>query len=259
MCKKHLREIMRLRANLKKKKIKNCIKALTEDENVQKLCNLNLSPSFVILLQSQLINCPRKPKGRRYTMEQKIMALVIYKKSPACYRLLRRMFALPSQSSLNKILNSVPLKPGINRHIFDSLKDMAQNMVDAHTTCALLFDEMYIKKHLYYNAKLDLIQGFQDHGNHGRSAEVATKALVFMLTSIRGKWKQPIAFYFSNTLSADRMTVILKEVTVHMLFIIVNVKVVLLSLQLEFHLFRLEALKYKLYFFRYLKNALVPI
>lgn len=159
-------------------------------------------------------NCPRKPKGRRYTLEQKVMFLVIYKKSPACYRLLRRMFALLGQSCLNKLLNRVPLKPGINKHLFESLKEMAQKQTDEENISLLLFDEMSIRKHFHYNCKLDQIQGFQDHGNHGRSKQIATKALVFMLTGLRRKWKQPIAFYFSHALAADRMTVILKEVNI---------------------------------------------
>lgn len=214
ICKKYLKEIIRLRANLKKKKIKNWIKVLADDENVQQLCNLNISSSFALLLQSQLQNCPRRPKGRRYSIKQKIMALVIYKKSPACYRLLRRMFALPCQSSLNKLLNNVPLRPAINKHIFTSLKEMSQNQTDEHTLCILSFDEMCIRKHLQYNSKSDEIQGYQDHGNHGRSKEVANKALVFMLSGIRAKWKQPIAFYLSCTLNAERLTVILKEVKI---------------------------------------------
>lgn len=211
ICKRKIKEISRLRKELKKKKA-DSIQKLTEDENIQKLCNLNLSKSFITLLQSQLQNCPKKPKGRRYSLEQKLLALVIYKKSPGCYRLLRRMFALPGQSCLNKLLNKVPLKPGINKHIFASLQKMTENQTKEENVCLLLFDEMSIRKHLHYDMKQDKVLGYEDHGNHGRSAQVATKALVFMLAGIRKKWKQPIAFYFNHTLTADRMTVILKEV-----------------------------------------------
>ncbi|KAH9645946.1 hypothetical protein HF086_011408, partial [Spodoptera exigua] len=140
------------------------------------------------------------------------MALGIYKKSPACYRLLRRMFALPSQSSLNKLLNKVPLKPGINRHIFKTLMKISDKQTEDDNLCILSFDEMSIRKHLSYNESQDEIQGFQDHGNHGRNHQIASKALVFMLAGIRKKWKQPIAFYFSHTMNSDRMTVILKEI-----------------------------------------------
>lgn len=73
---------------------------------------------------------------------------------------------------------------------------------------------MSIRKHLHYNPKVDEMQGFQDHGNHGRNNAIATKAMVIMLSGLRAKWKQPIAFYLSYTLNADRLTVILKEVKI---------------------------------------------
>ncbi|KAL4719071.1 hypothetical protein ACJJTC_004439 [Scirpophaga incertulas] len=84
VCRRKLREIIRLRNKLKNRKV-NFIKKISENENVKKLCDLKISNSFIVLLQSQLKNCPKKPNGRRYTLQQKIMALVIYKKSPACY------------------------------------------------------------------------------------------------------------------------------------------------------------------------------
>lgn len=188
------------------------IQQIAENDNVQKLCSLNISNSFILLLQSQLRNCPKKPKGRRYSLNQKIMSLVIYKKSPACYRLLRRMFALPCQSSLNKLLNRMVLRPGINKHIFSTLQKMFDKQSAENNICLLSFDEMAIRKHLFYDASQDKILGFQDHGKHGRSSQKANKALVFMLTGLRKKWKQPIGFYFSHTINADRMTVIVKEV-----------------------------------------------
>lgn len=212
ICRKNLREIIRLRKRLKNKKY--IVKHISEDKNVHALCNSNISSYFVLLLQSQLKNCPRRPKGRRYNLEQKMMSLIIYKKSPACYRLLRRLFALPCESSLNKLLNRVPLKTGINKHIFTSLKKMSQEQTNEQNLCILSFDEMAIRKHLYYDTKQDEIQGFQDHGNHGRSNVIATKAFVFMLAGLTKKWKQPIAFYFSHTMTTDRLTVILKEVRI---------------------------------------------
>lgn len=206
ICKKKINEVARLR-----KKIYN-MKSIADDENIKKICDLKVSNSFILLLQSQLRNCSKNPKGRRYTFDEKIMALVMFKKSPACYRLLRRMFTLPCQSSLNKLLNRIPLKCGINEHIFTTLKKMSEKQSNEANICILSFDEMSIRRHLWYDQRSDTIQGFQDHGNHGRNSEIATKALVFMLTGVRKKWKQPIAFYLSHTINADRMTVIVKEV-----------------------------------------------
>lgn len=210
ICKNKLKEIARLRKQNKRKK--DMIRIIHDDNSVQKFCNLNVSNSLIVLLQNQLKNCPRRPKGRRYNIEEKVMALVLYKKSPACYRLLRRMFTLPCQSSLNNLLNRVPLKTGINMHIFATLRNISRNQTDMDNICILSFDEMSIRRHLDYDPKLDQIQGFEDHGSHGRNNKKANKALVFMLAGIRKKWKQPISFYFSHTLTAEKLCVILKEV-----------------------------------------------
>lgn len=86
-------------------------------------------------------------------------------------------------------------------------------MDEENILCILSFDEMAIRKHLYYNENLDIIEGYQDHGDHGRSQQIASNALVFMLAGVRKNWKQPIAFYFSGkSVTGDRLSVIIKEV-----------------------------------------------
>ncbi|KPJ10877.1 hypothetical protein RR48_10057 [Papilio machaon] len=83
-CRRSLQKIAVLKQKLKQKKKINPINKLVNDEHVRKLFDSNLSDSFVLLLQSQIQNCPRKPKGRRYNLKQQILALSLYKKSPAC-------------------------------------------------------------------------------------------------------------------------------------------------------------------------------
>ncbi|CAK1591825.1 unnamed protein product [Parnassius mnemosyne] len=75
---------------------------------------------------------------------------------------------------------------------------------------------MSIKKNLFYNKKEDIIEGYQDHALQGRSPQMATHALVFMIGGIRKKLKQPIAYYFSSgSVTADRLSVLIKEVLQH--------------------------------------------
>lgn len=191
----------------------NKIEKLVNNDDVKKLFNSKINDNFVLLLQSQIRNCSKRPKGRRYNLKEQILALTLYKKSPACYRLLRRIFALPCQSTLKRLLNGIPLRPGINEQMFAALKTMAQKNIEEENICTLILDEMAIKKHLSYNKKADIIEGFQDHGLQGRTHEVANKALVFMLSGLRRKWKQPVAYYLSgNYMTADRLAVLIKEV-----------------------------------------------
>jgi len=49
----------------------------------------------------------RKPKGRRYDINEKVLALSLYKTSPKGYRYLSTLFALPSRKTLSGFLNKV--------------------------------------------------------------------------------------------------------------------------------------------------------
>ncbi|CAG4952681.1 unnamed protein product [Parnassius apollo] len=210
-CRRNLSEIMRLRKKIKKQP-RALFKTLTTNSNVQSLMDKNISGPFALLLQSQLQNTPRKLTGRRWSIDDKVMALSIYKRSTGCYRLLRRLFCLPSEGTLKALLNRIPMKCGINSQIFKTIKDITKNREPEENLCILAFDEMSIRKHLQYNSKQDVIDGYQDHGNQGRTMEPATHALLFMAIGIRKKWKQPLAFYFSgDCVTADRLSVLIKE------------------------------------------------
>lgn len=63
----------------------------------------------------------------------------------------------------------------------------------------LTFDEMSIRKHLHYKNKDEIIESYQDHADQGRTPQVASYALVFMICRIRKKLQQPVAFYSSVT------------------------------------------------------------
>lgn len=214
-CRKNLSEIIRLRRKMKARP-RSLSKILTNDENVENLLQKNITGPFALLLQSQLKNTPRKLPGRRWTIDDKVMALSIYKRSTACYRLLKRLFCLPSEGTLKALLNRIPMRCGINPQIFKTVKNITDTRTTEENLCILTFDEMSIRKNLVYNSKQDLIYGYQDHGNQGRTMEPATHALLFMAIGIRKKWKQPLAFYFSgDCVTADRLCALIKEVCIH--------------------------------------------
>lgn len=50
-------------------------------------------------IQSQLMQQPKHKKGRRYTIDDKIFALSLMKLSRRSYRLLERIFAVPSRKT----------------------------------------------------------------------------------------------------------------------------------------------------------------
>jgi hypothetical protein len=59
--------------------------------------------------------------------------------------------------------------------------------------CALLLNEMSLKRSLNYVKSVDRIAGFEDFGPGKRSKKQATQALVLMVRGIKIGWKQPLA------------------------------------------------------------------
>lgn len=215
---------------------RSLLSALTCEDSVNDLIKTKMSSSFCLLLQSQLKNVPRKMTGRRWTLDDKVLALGIYKKSNACYRLLRRLFCLPSVSSLKAILNKIPMVCGINKQVIVTIKQITEKREINENLCILAFDEMSIRKNLTYNVKLDQIDGYQDHACQGRTSEIASHALTFMAIGIRKRWKQPIAFYFSgDCVTADRLAVLIKEVSLNLFKIICSSALIIIILLLLSH------------------------
>lgn len=63
-----------------------------------------LSPTVADFIESQIKGCGKKPKGRRYIIDDKVLALSFFKYSSKAYRLLRKTFVLPSRKTLSNLL-----------------------------------------------------------------------------------------------------------------------------------------------------------
>lgn len=165
------------------------------------------------LFSSQIKNASKKAKGRRWSVQDKALCLAIYKRSPACYRLLQNILALPSRTTLTRSLNCIPISTGINDALFKHLKERVEMFSEAKKFCSLIFDEVSLSEGLHYNESLDKIEGFEDFGHLGRTDKIANHALVFLVRGLVVKWKQPVAFYFCrDTTPTDKLKILIKEV-----------------------------------------------
>lgn len=162
---------------------------------------------------SQLKQQKIKPKGRRFSYDEKIFALTLFRNSARNYCLLKTIFTLPSKATLRALLRKIPLKCGISQELMSSFKKKVSKMGKEDRICCILFDEMSLSAGLSYNIKYDHIEGFEDLGAGERRPKFADHVLVFMVRGIRRKWKQAISFYFveSAAKSADLVRII-KEV-----------------------------------------------
>lgn len=172
-----------------KTQIKLAKKCVTID-SCNNLVN-KLNKTTLNFIKSQVNIQKRNSKSRRYTLDDKILSLSLYKTSPKGYRFLSTIFALPSRSTLNTMLSKILFKPGINVHIEENLKHRTTKLKNINKTCILIFDEMALRAGLKY----DMIFGLQK-GENSQQIKFANHALVFMLRGIAKKWKQPYAYYF---------------------------------------------------------------
>lgn len=194
-----------------RKKYQNILK-FREDSFVEQ-AEKNLPSSFTQFLRTQLRIAGKKPKGRRWTTDEKLMALPLFKKSPKAYTLLRSFVPLPSRRTLTSLLQQIPFSTGVHADLVSHLSIHASEMAEEDKFCSLLFDEMRLKPNLFFDSHHDRIDGFEDLATGEKTNKLAKYALVFMVRALFGKWKQPVAYYFShNSTSSSTICAIIKEI-----------------------------------------------
>ena len=79
----------------------------------------------------------------------------------------------------------------------------------------LTIQEIFLKisKSHEWKGVIDL-GGQLDEVNKKGEVQTATKALVFMIFEISGAYKSPVAYYFSNSLTGEKKSILLKELLV---------------------------------------------
>lgn len=122
----------------------------------------------------------------------------MYKQSGASYKLLSKLFVLPSSKTLKCLLQSVSIQAGINKFIFEHLRQHVEQMNEKDKLCVLMWDEMSLEANLQYNEINDNIVGFEDWG-HRRTSFIADHVLVFMARGIVKGWKIPLCYNFCKS------------------------------------------------------------
>ena len=89
---------------------------------------------------------------------------------------------------------------------------MVQNKSSA-SDVVLNVDAMSLYKGTWWDPKEQCCVGTDDYGTGLPVAEdeLATEALVFMISSISGHWKHPIAYFLQNKISAEVLTQLIQD------------------------------------------------
>jgi len=182
-----IRRLKKINRN-KREKLKNIEKTIFANF---KFC----SSSSRLIAQMQF-----KEKKRKWTTSEKKLALGLYFRSPCAYRYLRSLnIVLPSISTIRGWLGQTNFSPGFSDKIFEYLGKKFADESNKNKACSILLDEMTIKQCLQYSKKYDVIEGFENLGQLGRTAKIAKSALVFMIRGLYKSWKVPLAYFLSRT------------------------------------------------------------
>lgn len=174
-------------------RLKKALK-LSENTTFQKALKKFTAAAFIfIMMQFREIN--KSKMGRRFTNDEKVLSLALYKLGPRAYRWLAKMFVLPSPLTPSRMISKASLKAGINENIFNELKKQARKINEKQKLCLLLFDEISLSPQIHYNKRCDAVTGFVDNGEK-ISHKIADHALVFMLRGIFYNYKQAVSYTF---------------------------------------------------------------
>jgi len=80
------------------------------------------------LLSCQLRQAGRKSRGRRWSPDDKLLALSIFHRSPSAYRFLSSYFLMPSVRSLRHYLHGLNFELGFCERVFSALQAKVSHM-----------------------------------------------------------------------------------------------------------------------------------
>ena len=150
----------------------------------------------VKFIEAQIALLGKAKHGKRYTPEMKSFALSLYHVSGKPYRLISKLFYLPSKRSLLNWVSGLPSSPGLSDEALKVIETKVKCMNEASRCCTISMDEISLKTSLLYDSTSDKVVDVEDFGNGRRNKTLATAADVFMARGISDNWKQPLAYFF---------------------------------------------------------------
>lgn len=157
----------------------------------------HLLPARAFAFVSTQLRLSQRARSR-WTTEDKTFFLSLWHASPKCYRLLARVFTMPSVSTLKRVIKAVDVQPGFNANMLSTLGKAMENARPIDKICAIVTDEMSLKEALHYVEGSDRVEGFEDFGGGQRTHYVANHASVFMVRGIFTKWKQVFGYCLTS-------------------------------------------------------------
>lgn len=137
-------------------------------------------------------------QGRRYTLEEKMFCVGIYRRSRCSYKYLSKYLLCPSITTLDKQLQNISFDTGCNNIMFKYLKLVAKEIDPKDLNIILIWDEMSLQSSIAYNKKKDKIIGFEDWGMR-RTRKFADHAILFFIRCLSSGNRMPLGYGFCNS------------------------------------------------------------
>lgn len=195
-----MRTIFALRSKINRLKTfrpnnKRTNKRTKDIETILGDCAPFLTTQAQTLLASQLRLSVCAKSRRRFSDEEKDIALSIFYHSPKAYRFLKSLLPLPSERTVRQYQSHFPIYPGLNDSVFSELKNKFPNRPISDRVVSLLVDEISLAPEIHYNPSKDQFDGVCDDGIT-RQPEAAKSAVFAMITWINKRMKQVVGYWF---------------------------------------------------------------
>lgn len=147
--------------------------------------------------------------------ELRSFATTLHFYSAKAYAYVRETFdlALPHPETIRSWYSKISADPGFTQPAFSAIKSRVEDRKreGKETLCALMMDEVAIRKHVEYAAGkfhgyVDLGCGIVDD-----SLPPAKDALVLMIVAIDDSWKIPVGYFLIDGLTGEERANVIKE------------------------------------------------
>ena len=205
---------------LKKKvnTLADVVSKLKEENLINNDCAAVLETTFSGVpceLMKRLMTQKEKKNPGAYPPELRSFAMTLKFYSAKAYNYVRKSFdlGLPCASVIRSWYSSMDGEPGFTKDAMAALKAkvLAAKRDGQEVVCALMLDEMAIRKHVEWDGKR--FRGFVDLGTgiNDDSLPPATDALVYMAVSLNSNWKVPCGYFLVNGLTGNEKAGLTKE------------------------------------------------
>ena len=164
------------------------------------------------LFENQMKNTGRVTYGHRYSFKTKQFALTLHYYSPKVYDFVCKLLALPHPSSIRTWAASVDCEPGYLTNVINAKSSVVEKK-PSMSDVVLIVDAMALHKDTMCDQKVKQYVGTVNYGPAVPEPpeQLATEALVLMISSLTGHFKHPVAYVLQDKCTVSVQAQIIKD------------------------------------------------